>query len=116
MRHVVATILTVAIVASFGTAHATTAVKGNCKVTAVAFDQHLFVTCANDSALYFGYTSAEKPSCSSPTTVTIDTLKIWQSMLLSAMLAGRPVDLYFATGQSNCSDSGTNFIFNVAVK
>jgi hypothetical protein len=112
---IVTMLLSIAVLAAVTTAanpaQAETGVKANCIVATVAFDQHIFLQCGFDSANYFGFTTAEQPSCGAPTNVTVDTLKIWESMLMSALLSRRPVDIYFNTG---CA--GGRGIFNIAVK
>lgn len=89
----------------------TQGMKADCTVTLLAYDSHLFVQCSGDPVNYYAYTTSV---CASPTTVTQDTLKMWQSMLNGALLSGRKVDIYFTTGVTNCLS--TPYIYNVALK
>lgn len=118
-KTIIATVLNLAVVAFIGTASssafATTGVKGSCTVTQISYDQHLYVQCASDATSYFAYLTSDKPNCTAPTTVTLDTIKLWESMIMAAFLAGKTVDLYWVKAATSCADTSTTFIYNVAV-
>jgi hypothetical protein len=119
---IISTILSLAfgavIASGSSSAEATPAasVKSSCIVTQVAFDSHVFVQCAGDSVNYQAFieSAATNPRCTG-TIITIDTLKIWESMFSSALLSGKPVDIYFVTGNAaGCLASP--YIYNVGLK
>ena len=80
-----------------GTAAA--ASKSGCTVTSIMFDgSRMLTTCANDgSTSYYGFLSV--PGCA---VQSLDTLKIWLSMLQSALLSGRTADFFFQPPSSTC--------------
>jgi len=113
---IVSTVLSIA----FGTIIATASSSASatttpdCTVMQLAYDTHLLVSCSGDANNYYGYAGT---SCSSPTTVTADTIKIWQSMLTAALLSGRKVIMSYNTGDgtSGCVN-GARYISNVVLK
>lgn len=69
-----------------GTAHATN--TGACSVTSVALDDRLILTCGGST--YYAFTNND--SCGSTST---EKMKMWESMALSAMLAGKQIEIWY---------------------
>ena len=88
VSNVVSIAVLVALASFGGPARATTAVT-SCTVSNIAFDQHVYLKCA-DNTTYFGFTTAEQSGCGTPTSISVDTLKIWITCLpVPSLLARR---------------------------
>lgn len=81
-----------------GEAEAASAVK-TCTVTGVEYDGRLMIDCSGDSNRYYGYAS----SSTSCVVAGADKVKVWESMLLSAMIAGKTVNLTYETAPATAS-------------
>ncbi len=83
------------------TGDANAAVKADCVVSVLSFDGRLIVTCSASSIQYYALPSSNYGSTCYP--ATVDTIKVWQSMVQSAELSGRKIDITYATAPSTCS-------------
>jgi hypothetical protein len=77
--------------------------KSACTVTRVLYDgnsnSRLAVWCSGDANIYYAFNN--DPSCG--TQVSVNTLKIWESIFQSALLSGRKVDFNFNNGPAACA-------------
>src|SRR6266849_3778788 len=80
------------------------ATQSACTVVTVQYDdsQRMAVWCSGVGPIHYVFGSPYGSSCSA---VSIDTMKIWESMLQSALLSGRKVDLDFTTN-AGCFSGG----------
>ena len=84
----------VALTLSSTNAHAAT--ESACTVTTVQYDNsvRLVVWCSGVGSLHYAFGAGYGAACRS---TSMDTIKVWESMLQAALLAGKKVDLDYTT-------------------
>jgi hypothetical protein len=90
-------------------AHAA-ATTATCTVGAITYDEapRLMVQCA-DGSQYYTFLTGTAGSCQSR---SLDTIKTWETMLLSVFLSGKHVTLTYEPASSAC---GTNSLYAVTI-
>ena len=108
-----ATIVTAFLIA-LGTKPAQAASQNGCIVQTIQYDnsQRLAVWCSGVSAILYSFGSAYGSSCQP---VSVDTTKMWESMIQSALLSGKKVDLDYTTN-SGCYSGTVEIITDVRLQ
>jgi hypothetical protein len=93
-------------------AHAAT--QSGCIVNTIQYDnsQRLVVWCSGAASLFYSFGPAYGTSCSP---VSVDTVKLWETMIQSALLSGKKVDLDYTTNTS-CFSGTTPIITQVRLQ
>jgi hypothetical protein len=92
---------------SAGTAHAAPTSK-TCSVAHVLYDEgpRLIIDCT-DGTSFFSFLSGTAGACQSR---SLDTIKIWESIVMSTFLAGKHVVLTYEPSSASC---GVNSLYSV---
>jgi len=90
-----------------GTAQAAPTVK-NCSVQSIQYDEgpRLFIICT-DGTQFYSFLNGSAGSCQSR---SLDTIKIWESMLMSIFLSGKHASLTYEPAGAAC---GVNALYAV---
>lgn len=93
-----------AVTLGFGAAKANAATQNACVVQTMQYDnsQRLALWCNGVGSIFYSFGAAYGSSCQP---VSLDTVKVWESLLQSALLSGKRVDVDYTTN-SGCY-SGT---------
>jgi hypothetical protein len=101
-------VLKVAMLAAFVTlsvvsTEAMALTKSACTVTRILYDgnsnSRLAVWCSGDANIYYAFNN--DATCG--TQVSVNTLKVWESIFQAALLSGRKVDFGYNNGPAGCA-------------
>jgi len=102
-RTVLATILLALVfVVGLGSSQAQAATQTGCIVTKQQYDNspRLVVWCSGVGSLFYSFGPGWSASCSP---VTVDTLKLWSSMVQTALLSAKKIEMDYTT-DPGCSN------------
>ena len=90
------------------------ATENACTVATIQYDNsvRLVVWCSGVSSIHYAFGSAYGAACRS---ASVDTVKLWEAMLQSALLAGKKVDLDYTTDPS-CFGGGVRIITQIRLQ
>lgn len=103
-----------AITLGFGAATANAATQSSCVVQTFQYDnsQRLALWCNGVGPIFYSFGSNYGSSCQP---VSLDTVKVWESMLQSALLSGKRVDIDYVTN-SACYSGSVRIITTVRLQ
>jgi hypothetical protein len=88
-------------ISSFSSEARADSIKGNCTVTALQVDSRLAIWCASDSTVYYVF-SAQPTGATGCALASMDKMKMWQSLIQSALLSGHPIDFAYRPSDTAC--------------
>jgi hypothetical protein len=116
MRNIAVALSFIAIASTglFVAPEAKAATQSGCIVNTIQYDnsQRLAVWCSGAASIIYSFGPAYGTSCSP---VSVDTVKLWETMIQSALLSGKKVDLDYTTN-TNCFSGTTPIITGVRLQ
>jgi hypothetical protein len=112
IRHLVASLALATATLLAGEAEAAT--QSGCLVQTMQYDnsQRLAVWCSGAPSIIYSFGPAYGNACHP---VSVDTVKLWESMIQSALLSGKKVDLDYVTNPG-CFNGSTPIITQVRLQ